>query len=150
MRKHATLPYRKNNNPTARRSKPSCPIPKTNTTFARRHFTYLSARIYNNMHQKLNINPLNKHKCKNIVKSFLLTLDYDETEALVKHLNNQLIHTRRHHTHTITLHSHTLIQLHTYLHTPSYSSSHTHFAHMLLTQACSQVLLLLSHDWFIV
>ena len=85
MRKHTTLPYRGNNSPTVRRRlKPPCPTPHTKSTFARRHYSYLSALLYNKMHQKLNIHRLNKHNCKKNTKEFLLNLDYDETEALMK------------------------------------------------------------------
>lgn len=87
MRKHVSLPYSVNNSPTVRRRpKTVCPTIHTKTTFARRHYPYLSALFYNKIHHKLNIHTLNTHECKKYTKEFLLTLDYDETEALMKPL----------------------------------------------------------------
>lgn len=85
MRKHKTLPPQITISPAQRRRpKPVCPKIYTNTTFAQRHYSYLSALLYNKLNLKLNLHTLNTHNCKHKLKKYLLTADYNDTEELVK------------------------------------------------------------------
>lgn len=87
MRKHATLPPPDTTSlPQRRRPTPACPKLHVNLTFAKRHQPFLSSVLYNKLHSKLNIHILNSHHCKQNTKNYLMTLDYEETEALIRPL----------------------------------------------------------------
>lgn len=67
-----------------RRNRLVCtPNHQPHTSFIKRFFVFLGPFVYNKINSKLNIYSLNKTKCKNKVKEFLLTLTYEETEKLI-------------------------------------------------------------------
>lgn len=79
----------KKNTPDVNRLKKRHPrsvvtLPKTRTTFATRQFQYQSAFLYNKINKNLNIYSLPLFKCKTTVSSWLKSLNYDETESLLK------------------------------------------------------------------
>lgn len=61
-----------------------CSTVKCKTASARRQRLYLSSYLYNKINNILNLNPLTKNKTKIKLNSWLQTLDYQQTENLIK------------------------------------------------------------------
>lgn len=61
-----------------------CPVIVCQTTSARRQRIHLSNYLYNKTNRELRINPLSLQEVKTKVKSWLLTLDYTQTESLLQ------------------------------------------------------------------
>lgn len=59
------------------------PIPQANSLMARRSPNYLYPRIYNEAVMNCDIIDLKISLCKKIIKNWLLTLSYDETEGII-------------------------------------------------------------------
>lgn len=85
LRKHASLPP-PDTIRAIRRRRPisACPNAQVHSTFAQRHYPYLSSLLYNKLHTTLNIHSLNTYQCKHKIKEYLMSLDYDDTEELIK------------------------------------------------------------------
>lgn len=84
MKKHSQLCYDPNLFQDKRRKHHVCKIPKSNTSFAQRFYSFLGALLYNNLNKKLNFYPLTKSRCKKSLTSYLKSLNYNETEKLLK------------------------------------------------------------------
>lgn len=71
-------------NPIAgRRRMWSCPSVPHRTSLARRQYFVSAPRLYNKVNKIHNIYALPLNRCKNVIKSWLLTLTYHDTEALI-------------------------------------------------------------------
>lgn len=82
QRRHRTVsPLQCNNN--RRRNPPPCPRVSHTTFFAERHYYVMSSKLYNRINKNCNIQNLTTHEAKNLVKKYLLQLNYQETENLL-------------------------------------------------------------------
>lgn len=82
--KHSQLYYNPESVNSRRRSDKVCPIECRRTTLASRHFSFLSSSLYNRINLELNIYPLSLFKCKLKCLEWLISLSYDDTEALLQ------------------------------------------------------------------
>lgn len=60
-----------------------CVLPKCRTATARRQHGYRSSYLYNKVNKMINIYPLTCSESKDKIKSYLLKLSYEQTEALL-------------------------------------------------------------------
>jgi hypothetical protein len=85
LRQHKHLPYTPlTSQPSTRRPLKICQPINHNTAFFRRHPIFLRVHLYNKLNLALNIYPKLTHKCKTIIKNYLMELNYNETELLIK------------------------------------------------------------------
>lgn len=61
--------------------------PRVRTMFARRQYFALSAHIYNRLNAIHDINNMELKICKDLLNKWLLTLDYEDTEAFLNKIN---------------------------------------------------------------
>lgn len=85
MQKHNKIEFDANIN-KKRRNFNVAKVTQTRTKFAHLQFQYLSSFLYNKCNKILKIYSLNQRECKRKVAAWLKTLDYDETEFLLKRL----------------------------------------------------------------
>lgn len=83
LRRHASAPTR-TKDAARRRPKPPFHNFDVRTTFAKKQFSYQSSKLYNYINNSLDLISSTKYKCKNKLKIWLLTLDYDSTESIIK------------------------------------------------------------------
>lgn len=83
LRRHLSVPTTANQVGQKRKCRDVCPITKHRTHFASRNFDILSCAIYNRLNKTLDLRDKNLHACKTLVKQYLLTLNYEETENLI-------------------------------------------------------------------
>lgn len=85
LRKHTQVEYHP---PRCdkRRNHNVAKIVQTRTQFAQSQLQYLSSYLYNKSNKILQIYSLPLRECKSKVTAWLKTLDYDETELLLKHV----------------------------------------------------------------
>ncbi|CAH2086476.1 unnamed protein product [Euphydryas editha] len=57
---------------------------RTHTQFAQCQYGYMSSFLYNNINKSLVIHPLTLRQCRHRLSTWLKTLDYDQTENLLK------------------------------------------------------------------
>lgn len=84
VRHHITLKYDHTLYTTRRKSHNICKQPKLRTTFGAHQNTYLAPYLYNKLNKTLDFYPLNKNACKYHIRQYLLSLDYDTTESLLR------------------------------------------------------------------
>jgi hypothetical protein len=87
LRKHSTLPLENTsmtNYRTRRNSHKVCATVPHRTAFAARQYYVRSSYLYNKMNKILNIYPYTLRKLKLVVKDWLLTQNYCETEDLLR------------------------------------------------------------------
>lgn len=83
LRKHRSVPLP---DPNRRSKKPVCPRTPCRTSFAKRHYTVMSSKLYNVSNKHLNITLLSRHELKDKVSKWLQTLDYHKTEDLLAYI----------------------------------------------------------------
>lgn len=66
----------------ARRSNKICTVLFTKKTYTRKYYCFLGGYLYNKINNILSIVSKNNYECKRIVTSWLLSLNYEETESL--------------------------------------------------------------------
>lgn len=83
LRKHRSLPY---STATAnkRRGAQMCPPVKCRTTWAKQQYNALSCSLYNRMNKLSPIYTLPNHTLKKTLQELLLTLNYNDTENMLK------------------------------------------------------------------
>lgn len=59
------------------------PVPRAISAFARRHYNYVTPRLYSTIHNKLNISKERNYTLKNRVYTWLRSHDYEGTESLM-------------------------------------------------------------------
>lgn len=84
LRKHRTLPYNSNLQKNKRRSDKVCPTQKCRLELVKHHYNYIAPLLYNKVNKEINIYPLHIFKCKTLLTEWLLYLDYDVVESLIK------------------------------------------------------------------
>ena len=82
LRRHSTMPL-DNNLCNRRTGFPVCESVHCHTALARRHYRAQSSQMYNKIHKKICIYKLTLHKIKQILKPWLLSLNYDDTEKVI-------------------------------------------------------------------
>lgn len=82
IKTHRKLPYI-NNLPLKRRTPTVCQITHCKTKFKRKQFSSMSFSLYNKFNKKLNIYPLTRFKMKRLITTYLLDLNYEETELTI-------------------------------------------------------------------
>lgn len=82
LRRHSLLPLDKEIL-RKRKGHPVCSSTQCRTSFAGRHFSVLSGRIYNKIHQLLDIYPLTRSKLITKLTNWLQELSYDGTEGVL-------------------------------------------------------------------
>lgn len=65
---------------TKRRKDKICIVPPTSYAFTKRFFYYLGPSLYNKINAELYVYNLSSFKCKNRIRSLLLTKNYEQTE----------------------------------------------------------------------
>lgn len=83
LKVHQTSDYNSRNLAKRRKFNVATVI-RTKTAFASRQYSSQSAYLYNKVNKILNIYPKNKYTCKKCLISWLKSLNYDETEDLIK------------------------------------------------------------------
>lgn len=83
LKLHKKLPYNSTTQNKKRRIQNVAPVAQIKTVYARRQFTFQSARIYNKLNKILNFHPTTTHSCKYRLQNWLLGKDYDEIENLL-------------------------------------------------------------------
>lgn len=82
LRRHTMLPL--SSEATSRRTGfPVCKVTKCRTALASRHFCALSSKIYNRVNKSISIYKLTLYKAKQILRPWLQSLSYDDTEKLI-------------------------------------------------------------------
>ena len=84
LRKHASLPLDINILDHRRASSHVCPTVRCRAVFAKRQYTALSSKLYNQIHTISHIYTLNKFEVKNKITRYLLNMSYIDTEGLLK------------------------------------------------------------------
>lgn len=84
LRKHSQLYFDPNLSDSKRRSGRICKLEPRRTVVARRHFSHISSILYNRVNKLINIYPLPHHKCKVKCLEWLKSLNYVDTEDLLK------------------------------------------------------------------
>jgi hypothetical protein len=85
LKQHSLIKYDPSLNVTKRlKHKVSFPTYQGTTSFSRRFFDYMGSFLYNKLNKELKIYSLSRFECKQKIVAFLLKLDYDATEQLVK------------------------------------------------------------------
>ncbi|KAJ8714772.1 hypothetical protein PYW07_002997 [Mythimna separata] len=83
LRRHSMMPL--DRNLTSRRiGFPVCESVQCRSALARRHYCAQSSLIYNKINKKLAIYKLNIHKVKQSLKSWLISLSYEDTEQILE------------------------------------------------------------------
>lgn len=80
LRKHSARPLKE---PTCRLKYNVFPHERHRTAFAKRQFYVISTKMYNLLNKKLSIFSCPKYKCKSVLRDYLQSLDYDNTEDLL-------------------------------------------------------------------
>lgn len=75
---HQRTPFRQI---TKRRKYKICDVPPVHTSFIKRFSLYLGPSLYNKINARCPVYNLSYHSCKSTIRTFLLNLDYEETEA---------------------------------------------------------------------
>lgn len=86
LKNHSQLNYNANLNKDKRRKARICPVINSKLAHTRKFFCYLGPYLYNKLNAKLNIYAQLKPKCKKLVSNYLKSLNYQETENLLKPL----------------------------------------------------------------
>lgn len=86
LKKHRTLPF-DTLLTQKRRADIVAQIPQTKTVFATRQFSIRSAKLYNKLNKKVELYSKTVYDCNKILTKYIKTLTYDDTEALLEHLN---------------------------------------------------------------
>lgn len=84
MKQHKVTPYNKDSYNEKRTRTNVCSFVKCRTAWARRQLLFMPSYLYNKTNKTLNIYPLPACEAKLKIKNWILTLDYDETEALLQ------------------------------------------------------------------
>lgn len=82
LEKHAKLQYDPNIE-KKRRKNNVCPSVGYNTQFSHKFFCFLGGYLYNKLNKKLSFYSLSTRESKNLIKHYLLNLDYNTTENLL-------------------------------------------------------------------
>ena len=82
LKQHLLLPY-STQSTQQRRNYNVCRLPDFKSTFARRFLCYLGGFLYNRVNKLIGIYPLTKKECKVKITKWIITLDYNSTEALL-------------------------------------------------------------------
>lgn len=83
LRQHSRMKYSSSLNAHKRNISKVCATKLCKTSLSHRHFCFLSSYLYNKLNSTLNIYPLTKAKCKQVLTSYLLSHGYDSTENLL-------------------------------------------------------------------
>ncbi|CAG4940655.1 unnamed protein product [Colias eurytheme] len=81
---HRTLKIRKDFKKLTSRRTFSLPCPRASSLLAKRCPKFLFPRIYNSVNKHCNITLLSNYTCKKVIKKWLHTLSFEETEQLLK------------------------------------------------------------------
>lgn len=84
LRQHRAVPYNPTFLKSKRRNDKVCLTQKCRIEQVKHHFNYLAPLLYNRINKELNIYPVNTYRCKTLLNAWLLNLDYDDVESLVK------------------------------------------------------------------
>lgn len=79
---HSRTPFTTSTN--KRRQDKICKTIKFRTSFTNTQHCFMASYLYNKINKKLYVHPLNKINCKMKLRIWLLSLDYLESEALLK------------------------------------------------------------------
>lgn len=81
LRKHPLILYDPRVNDSKRRWDCVCVVEKHRTDLYSRHFPIIASQLYNRVNKQVHIFPLSRFEIKNKVTTWLLGLNYSETEA---------------------------------------------------------------------
>lgn len=82
-KQHTSAPYDSNLQTIKRKKSVIFKTKKINTSFARRHPSYLGPFIYNKLNRILDIYNLNHHNLIKTIRKWLLQQNYDTTESFI-------------------------------------------------------------------
>jgi hypothetical protein len=86
LRKHSSCPYDPVLGSNSRLTNRIFVVERRTMDLAARHYIYLSSVLYNKINHKLHIYHLTSRECKSALRDWLLSLGYEDVEALIANI----------------------------------------------------------------